>query len=410
MLGERPRQLLGLPGVVLGIEHRAAGEGEIPAVLADRAEEDVERADVPRVLLPPAEFLVQISEVAFQQRPVHAGQAVRGDARGGEEGGEPLDHADRRAGVADAHPGAQPPPDPAFGQVPQPRLGDLPEVQDGSAFGDAQVPRPPPVPGELQVPAGAERELLHAAVCVESERAQPRRSLPGARAEAGPVVLGAVQQGAHAGRGQVPREPVHPHRHELRSGLIPAALQGVLHFQAQPAGQALQVDVLMPGTRIPARGDELLHVGPAAPVPALVVAVAEHRGRLGPQGAVGDPAGGWGPRRRRRGRLPGGQIRAPGTVPPLEVLVAQAMSGQRVTAAGDLAAGQRAVPGPAGAGGGREYRRIGFACHHPAVTVAPAHLPALGPAGRTPALHKVARRTPDPGDRRPAPQGGTPAG
>jgi hypothetical protein len=37
VVGERPRQLSGLPGVVLGIEHRAAGEGAIPeADLAER--------------------------------------------------------------------------------------------------------------------------------------------------------------------------------------------------------------------------------------------------------------------------------------------------------------------------------------------------------------------------------------
>jgi len=237
--------------------------------------------------------------------------------------------------------------------------------------------------------------LLDAAIGVQSEGAQPCRSLAGARAEAGPVVLGAVQHRGHAGRGQVPGEPVHPHRHELRSGLIAAALQHVLHFQAQPAGQALQADVFMPGARVGARGDELLDAGPAAPVPALVVAVAEHRGRLGPQGAVGNPAGGRGRRRRWRRRLPGGQIRAAGAGPPLKVLVTQAVPGQRVTAAGDLAAGQRAVSRPAGAGGGREYRRIRFACQHPAVAVAPAHPPAPGrPAAlwhrtRRPAEHRI---------------------
>jgi len=93
-------------------------------------------------------------------------------------------------------------------------------------------------------------------------------------------------------------------------GISVAALQHVLHLQAQAGWQPPQVDVLVAGTWVFAGGDKLLHVGAPVAFPPVIVAEAEHRRALGPQAAVADPAG-----RRRAGRrprrrvLPRGQVR-----------------------------------------------------------------------------------------------------
>jgi hypothetical protein len=99
---------------------------------------------------------------------------------------------------------------------------------------------------------------------VEDERAPAVPASP--RRTGGPPFLGPVQQGRYARGGQHGRERPHVLRRQPGVLLVAAALQDVLHFQAEPGGQPLQVDVLLaraggsPGSRRtrPRRGDRSL--------------------------------------------------------------------------------------------------------------------------------------------------------
>ena len=110
------------------------------------------------------------------------------------------------------------------------------------------------------------------------------------------------------------RRPDHERSADLRGDdlgllLVPAALQHVLDLQAQPEGQAPHVDALVAGTGILACGDERLYLRSSEPVPAPVMAAAEHRRRARPQVAEADLAAGRRRRWRQRRRAPGGDVR-----------------------------------------------------------------------------------------------------
>ena len=105
------------------------------------------------------------------------------------------------------------------------------------------------------------------------------------------------QRGGSRG-GQVPQDLLHRNGAQPRLALIPAALQHVLDLQPQPAREAAHVDPLAPEAGIGAGHGELAGLGSAGAPPALVVGMAERRGRHCPPVAAGDLAG----IRRRRGR------------------------------------------------------------------------------------------------------------
>jgi hypothetical protein len=68
-------------------------------MLADRAQEAVQRADMLEVALTSAHLGVQAGQVAFRQRPVQVRQAPGGGWLGGEEAGEPGQDPDCCPGV-----------------------------------------------------------------------------------------------------------------------------------------------------------------------------------------------------------------------------------------------------------------------------------------------------------------------
>jgi hypothetical protein len=291
MLSQRPGEPLGLGGPVLGVDPRAGGQGVVPAVSADRGEEPGQGAEVVDVCLPAGVLGVQVSQVAFQQLAVELGELVRGDRRGGEEGGQPGDRADAGGHTAGLQAGCQPPPAPPFGQVLQPRLGDLLETDRRGRTGDVEVAQPPGVSGVLDVPASADGECLDALVGVQDESAPSAAPSP-AWPELRPDVLRLLQQRGHPGGGQVSEDPRHRGRDQRRLLLVTAALQHVLHLQPQRLGQRPQIDAFAAAARVLAGDDELVQVRSAVCLPAHVVVLAQRRRRARPQVATGHPAGG----------------------------------------------------------------------------------------------------------------------
>ena len=78
---------------------------------------------------------------------------MRVDADVGEEPGEAGDHDDRPAAAGfQAQPGRQPPADPPFGQLAQPRLRDRGEPQ-GAVAVEAEAAHPPDIARVLGFPA-----------------------------------------------------------------------------------------------------------------------------------------------------------------------------------------------------------------------------------------------------------------
>ena len=92
-LAQRPRQAFGPRWKVLGEEHRPCRQRVVPAVLADREEEQVELPDVVGVRHPACVVGVQVGEIAFEKRPVDLIETVDVDRRRGQELAEVRDRS-----------------------------------------------------------------------------------------------------------------------------------------------------------------------------------------------------------------------------------------------------------------------------------------------------------------------------
>ena len=180
-----------------------------------------------------------------------------GDAAAVQESSEPGQEA-QRPGAArlQAEAGAQPPPDPPFGQVFQFLLGDAGEIQDDPAL-EAEAVHLPGVAGILGVPAAGLRQVGDLPAGPGQQRdlvaALPPERVP-------PFLLGSLQQRGRPAAGQ---EPDHDHHHVGRGLALPvivAALQRVLHLQFHLGGQAVQMDPFAAGAGLvvfPLRGEHL---------------------------------------------------------------------------------------------------------------------------------------------------------
>ena len=211
-----------------------------------------------------------------------------------------------------------------------------------------------------------------------------------------------VQQGRDAaGRGQGDGATDSP-ACGVDVALVVAALQGVLKLQLElpTAGQRAEVEpVIALGL---ADHDELVDAGAARELPAGLVADAERRVPLPPQGAerqqadraplIGD--GG-------QGSQPGRAARLPGAFPETVVTDAKTPPGTTEAASGDHAFGQLFAAEKIGAGRGREDLHVRASVLFPPVVVAPAKL--AGPwhpqAPRHPAGPGVENQRPWLGDQ-----------
>jgi len=343
VLGEAAVDLFGDRGDVAEVEGGGAGQRVVPPVLADVLEEQVEPADPGLLHAVSAGLGGDVGEIAFQQRPVDVGESV--DSGQGEELTKAGERVHPAPGCADAQPGGQPQPCPSFGQLAQPGLGDAVKPQPGARAGPAcrdgdagQLVQPPHIPWVLDLPAGPVTQRLQRVTSVEQE--QGRLANPGAGALP-PLLFRQVQQ-----RGDAHRLDVPDSRDQARSGGagagIVSALQRVLNLQPQRRGEVMEIDA--GGADKLAAGDEAVGPGPAMPLPPIVVARAEDLRRIrDPEAAKRQPA------LRRHGagrgqvrRVPGGQVRLTGPVPPIAVLGTQSISGAApVTATVHRAGSQR---------------------------------------------------------------------
>ncbi len=366
VLGERPREPFPPLGVVLGEEHGVRGQVAGPAVLADSGEQAVQVLDVLGVELPAAELGVQVGQVAFQQRAVHAGDAGDVHGRAGQVCREAADYPGAPGRDARAQAGGQPPPCPPLGQFLQPGLGDAAEAHVRDRILDAEVAQPPRVAGVFNVPAAAVGQVLDLPASVDDQRPGRGRGGPG---RAGrqlarpPLLLGPVQQRYGAGAGGEVHHPLGLHGVHLDLPGVAAGLERVLPFQAQLGAQHPQVDAVTVelGLVVVAVG-ELPGVWPAVPEPPRGVGLAEHGVRTGPQVAVGDQAGD-----RRPGlqdTLPGGQpgikTGLAGTAVTPGVTRAKAQAGPAVAAAGHPAGQRWGPPPPLRVSGGDKVLKVRF--------------------------------------------------
>jgi len=74
LLGQRARWALRAAGEVVAEHQRGGRQRVVPLVLADRVQEHVELSDVVTVALAPGQLGVQVSEVAFDHRPIDLGE------------------------------------------------------------------------------------------------------------------------------------------------------------------------------------------------------------------------------------------------------------------------------------------------------------------------------------------------
>ena len=275
-------------GIVLGEDRGAGGQGVVPAVLPDCEEESAQLADVVTVGFGAGERCVQVGQVALDDLPVQMRQVAGG---GGQERGEPADRADALGCGIHGHAGAQPPPCPPLGQFLQPGLGNLVEPDGGLRRVDVQLAQPPHVAGVFDLPAAAAGEVFDMAARVKQQGGRPP-ALGSRRDDTGPGFLRPVQQRCHLGARQGMHRGLRDDRHDLGLPLVAAPLQRVLDFQLELCRQPLQVDMLTPG-----RDVLFAHPGVLAGrraslrLPAAVVSTAERAAALGPDTAVGDPAG-----------------------------------------------------------------------------------------------------------------------
>src|SRR6266571_9127334 len=288
--GKCPRKPLSGTGVVLGEDHGGRGQRGVPLVAADVAQERGYLPDVVPVRAPAGHRRGQVGEVALEQVP--ADVAGAGDASGGEESRYPGECPDAAVAGLRFQAGAQPPPRPPFGQVFQPWLADSGEPQGGAPGADAQAADVPGVAGVLVVPASALGEGGDLAVSVGQQCDRvPAPGGPG-RACSPPVPLAAVEERGCPAAGQPADHGPHGGGLGLDHVVVAPALQGVLHFQAQPVGQRGQVCLFPLAGRLIAIADERARVRAALPLPLPVVGVAQGSPRVRPQLAVADPAGG----------------------------------------------------------------------------------------------------------------------
>ena len=165
-----------------------------------------------------------------------------------QERGEPGDGVHAAVAGGRRQPARQPPPGPPLGQVLQPRLADRGELQGDDVGGvDAQAAQLPGVAGVLVVPALSLRQRGDLAAGVDQQRGR----LPGlggiGPAGLPPGLLAAVEQRDGSAGGQPPDQGPDRGRLGLQRGLVPPALQGVLHLQPQLRGQRGQVRALAVG-------------------------------------------------------------------------------------------------------------------------------------------------------------------
>ena len=233
---------------VSGEEHRGGRQGVIPAVLADRGEEQVQAGDGVLLGAEPGGRGGQPGQVAFQQRPVDPGQRFHGGRGLAEERAESGERADVAQHGAHADPAAEPQPGPALGQLAQPGLGKAVEAQVVTGFGGlagvagqpGQGVQPPDIAGVLDLPSGALVQRRHDVVGVQHEPLIPAAGLR--RGQRPPLLAGAIEQRAHGGGLDLSDRPVH---HWWRCGdrlLVVAALERVLQLQPQLRGQSAEVD------------------------------------------------------------------------------------------------------------------------------------------------------------------------
>src|SRR6266496_3803884 len=257
---------------------------------------------------------------------------------------------------------------------------------------------PPDVLGILHLPAPAVLELFDLAA---REDQQGNRGAAGGglatREPLPPGLLRPVKQGGHTAAGDEAHDMPDPGWRCLDPLLVVAALQRVLHLQAELAGELAQVKPLVAGDRVLIDASELPGVGPARLPPARGVRDAERAARLNPQVAVGDQTLGpfdEGVHRRERGQPPV-QVGTACLLPGPAVPGAQAVTAAAVAAARHAAGLQRGMPAHHRAGGRDERLEVGAALAAPAVVVADAQPAAaadpwaVGNAAGWPAEHQV---------------------
>jgi hypothetical protein len=156
LLGDCAGQLLRTgAGIVLGVERGGGGQGVVPAVAADRAEERVQRADVLGVVGAAGQFVLQDRQVALEQFPVDLPRPGDLDLRRGQELPEAGDRADALVDGVGPAAARGPPPGPPLGQCLQPRLRDLAEADRGLLTGNSESAQPPQVTRVLGFPPAA---------------------------------------------------------------------------------------------------------------------------------------------------------------------------------------------------------------------------------------------------------------
>ena len=192
------------PGVVLAVEIDPRRQAGFPAVLAGRAQQPGEAADLPGAAFRVREAHRQVRQVGLDQLP---GQRLGSALQRRERRGEPGDGAHVGEDRGQRGPGGQPPAGPAFGQRPQPGRLDPVEAQHRVPAGIAQPAQQPHIARILRVPADAVGQVAQVADRVQQEPALDAAPLGGEPQVGVPLLGCAVQQRVRPAGRQLAQQP-----------------------------------------------------------------------------------------------------------------------------------------------------------------------------------------------------------